>query len=258
MDKRTLGILIGAGAAFLLWKKKSGAAGAAQGALAPATGGDPSYGPLNVYQENTGPSAVGVDGTAGTLKTVKLVTTIGTTAAAFIPVAGPFISAGIAAAGAIASVIIGATAGKPLDSVNAILIAEMPYGYAGRTNVPPAARIYALDRYGWLWPLKAVNECGWSWREVIAVNWKVFSMFPRGAQEVCDVRAIDPIPRSADPSVLRSLFGNDIRFKLGASNDDHGPWEGQTVLPAPGSPAMWAELAGSYKPTVTASPGEFG
>src|SRR3990172_3765019 len=199
--------------------------------------------PTNVYQERAGPNAVQVNPAASTIKTVQMITTLGATAASFIPVAGLFISAGIA------------TAGSPLDPIHNILITEMPYGYTGQENIPPAAAIYALDRYGWLWPLQQVHECGWSWREVIAVNYQVFRMFPRGAKSICKISEIDPMPRSGDPAVLRGLFGNDIRFKLGASNDPHGPWEGGAVSPIPSSPAMWAQIAGGYEPTRVSASG---
>jgi hypothetical protein len=257
--KKLLGLAIGGGVLFMLMSRKKTAA-ADSGDSSTLTGEAIESAldrPTNVYQERAGAGPTPVNPAADTLKTVKMVTAIGATAAAFIPVAGPFISAGIAAAGAIASIIIGATAGKPLDYVNAILITEMPYGYTGRDNIPPAATIYALDKYGWLWHLNQVTECGWSWREVIAVNWKVFAMFPRGKESICKIQEIDPMPRSGDPAVLRGLFGNDIRFKLGNSTDPHGPWEGGEVSPIPGSPAMWAEIAGGYEPTKVSSAGWF-
>jgi hypothetical protein len=257
--KKLLGLAIGGGVLFMLMtRKKEAAAGQDQGStLIGISIDEPLASPTNVFTEKLAPGGVPVNPAASTIKTVKMITALGATAAAFIPVAGPFISAGIAAAGAIASIIIGATAGKPLDYVNAILITEMPYGYTGSSNVPPGAAIYALDKYGWLWHLNQVTECGWSWREVIAVNYAVFRMFPRGRDSICHIEEIDPMPRSGDPAVLRALFGNDIRFKLGNSTDEHGPWEGGEVSPLPGSPAMWAEIGGSYEPTKVASAGFF-
>ncbi len=256
--KKILGLAIGGGVLFMLMgRKKEAATDSSSSSTLVGQPLEQLAAPTNVYQERSGAGPVPTNPAASTIKTVQTVTAVASTAAAFIPVAGPFISGGIAAAGAIASLIIGATAGKPLDYVNAILIAEMPYGYAGQENVPPGATIYALDKYGWLWPLRQVNECGWSWREVIAVNYKVFRMFPRGAASICKIEEIDPMPRSGDPAVLRSLFGNDIRFKLGNSTDPHGPWEGVVVSALPGSPAMWAEIAGGYEPTKVATPGFF-
>ena len=259
--KKLLGLAIGGGVLFMLMTRKKDVADSSSSSSSSTLTGEAIESaldrPTNVYQERAGAGPTPVNPAADTLKTVKMVTALAATAAAFIPVAGPFISGGIAAAGAIASIIIGATAGKPLDYVNAILITEMPYGYAGRDNIPPAATIYALDKYGWLWHLNQVTECGWSWREVIAVNYRVFRMFPRGAASICKIQEIDPMSRSGDPAVLRGLFGNDIRFKLGNSTDPHGPWEGGAVSPIPGSPAMWAEIAGGYEPTKVASPGFF-
>jgi len=259
--KKLLGLAIGGGVLFMLMTRKKDVADSSSSSSSSTLTGEAIESaldrPTNVYQERAGAGPTPVNPAASTIKTVQTVTALAATAAAFIPVAGPFISGGIAAAGAIASIIIGATAGKPLDYVNAILITEMPYGYAGRDNIPPAATIYALDKYGWLWHLNQVTECGWSWREVIAVNYRVFRMFPRGAASICKIQEIDPMPRSGDPAVLRGLFGNDIRFKLGNSTDPHGPWEGGAVSPIPGSPAMWAEIAGGYEPTKVASPGFF-
>ena len=257
--KKILGLAIGGGVLFMLMTRKKGGVTDSSSSSSTTLTGEAIESaldrPTNVSQERAGPNAVQVNPAASTIKTGQTVTALAATARAFIPVAGPFIAGGIAAAGAIASIIIGATAGRPLDPIHNILITEMPYGYTGQENIPPAAAIYALDRYGWLWPLRQVHECGWSWREVIAVNYQVFRMFPRGAKSICKISEIDPMPRSGDPAVLRGLFGNDIRFKLGASNDPHGPWEGGAVSPIPSSPAMWAQIAGGYEPTRVSASG---
>jgi hypothetical protein len=174
------------------------------------------------------------------------------------PVAGAVVGAATVAATALFSIF----SSSPPDPAVRFLIAEMPHNWTGRSNIPPGAVIYALDRCGYLHEVGGEGDLqagGWISREVIAVNWKVFQMMPIGdpiesAREIERAR----MPRPADAGVLRSMLGNDIRLYVGREERLRGPWDADAhIPPTAGSPAMWAEFAGSYVPTRTASPGEF-
>lgn len=169
-------------------------------------------------------------------------------------------------AGAAAAVVtMGATlfsvfASQPPEPVIRLILAEMPYAWSGRSNNPSGnPGVYALDRCGYKHEILAWNQSGYLEREIVAVNWKVFSMLPEGepiytAQEIEHVR----MPRPADPAVLRRTLGTDIRFIIGQEDRVRGPWDPDSqVPPMAGSPAMWAAIAGEYEPTRTPSSGEF-
>lgn len=240
--KQILGLALGATAAFFFFQKKK----AIQASMQPSAGLAASL------AATVTPAAVPApDQTA---QQIRAAGGVAAGAASFIPGAGPAIGTAIGAASSIAATIYSLFQGKPLDPVQHLLIQEMPFNYQGQENVMLGQPVFALDAYGYLHELSSdVNAAGYSWREIVAVNWKIFSMMPK-AESIAHLAEMKgrEMPRPSDPAVLRSVFGNDMRFKLGNSNDVHGPWEGTAnVEPAIGSPAMWAAFAGEYVPTKT-------
>ena len=175
------------------------------------------------------------------------------------PVAGAVVGAGTAVAG----IIAGFFNSTPPEPVIRLLIAEKPYAAWDAGNIPPGATIYALDAFGYLHAVGSEGDlarAGYLDREVVAVNWKVFSMMPL-AGSISSKAQLEStrMPRPADAQTLRGVLGNDIVFYLGNDTHARGPWDGDAnVDPYPGSPAMWAAFAGNYVPTVTASAGEYG
>jgi hypothetical protein len=124
--------------------------------------------------------------------------------------------------------------GKPLDSVNDVLLnrisiqpADPNYPVPVKDNVQYGQPIFALDSLGALHQLVPgtdINQADFSWREIIAVSQSVIDGLPKAGM-ITNRRQIQPIGRPLDAGALRQAFGNDIIFKLGASNDLHGPWE---------------------------------
>ncbi len=257
MDKKAkvLAVLgLGGVAAYFLLKDKS------HSIAVPASG---AAGPLNLTREPSTKYATPPSTRPSPVKTM-----VGTTAqgvaigASFGPVGAVIGGAVGAMGGAILSIFGGSDV--PLEPVSKILITQFPYAYADQGNIPPgngvgadsSKAIYALDRYGYLWPIgRPLNECGWLDREVIAVDWKVFTMMPKGNSAICHPEEIDRMPRPMSADLLRGAFGNDIRFYIGSERNVHGPWESSAnVAPFPGTPAQWSAIVGDYKPpTVTTS-----
>ncbi len=177
-------------------------------------------------------------------------------AGAINPIAGAVVGAGTA----IATTLFTVFAAAPPDPVIRLVIAEMPYAWTERSNLPPEGGRWALDRCGYLHEiLSGLEMAGYDNREVVAVGWKVFGMMPKGtpimgAAEIDHVR----MPRPADPAILRASLGQDVRFYIGRETRLRGPWDADShVPPLAGSPAMWAAFAGEYTPTHTESAGEF-
>jgi hypothetical protein len=132
--------------------------------------------------------------------------------------------------------------GKPLDPVAHVLLG--PLANPPRTDDNyQSSEIYALDSTGVKHSIGRFgsNDYGFSGRDVIAVaRWRLES-WPTGAP------LPDPIPpeayratadgkdgaygynfrgfRPPDAETIREFFGFDAVFKLGNSNDLHGPWE---------------------------------
>ena len=195
-----------------------------------------------------------------------MVKTIGASATAVAGAINPIAGAVVGVVSTIAAAVFPMFQGKPLDPVREILIQEQPYNYvisneqtikATNDNTISGATIYALDACGYLHPLQnEVNAAGYSYRDIIAVNWEILSMLPQLGTPITNVsdlvNAKIDMPRPADAGTLRAVFGNDILFKLGTDNTVHGPWEaGANVPPLPGSPAEWVKIAGTYEPTQT-------
>jgi hypothetical protein len=172
------------------------------------------------------------------------------------PVAG--VVAGVGTA--IATTLFSIFSSAPPDPVIRLVIAEMPYAWTARSNLPPEGGRWALDRCGYLHEILGdLGVAGYDNREVVAVNWKVFGMMPQSTP-ISDAGEIDHVrmPRPADPAILRATLGQDIRFYIGRETRLRGPWDADSrVPPLAGSPAMWAEFAGTYTPTHTESAGEF-
>ena len=198
-----------------------------------------------------------------------MVKQIGASATAVATAINPIAGAVVGVASTIAAAIFPMFQGKPLDPVRNILIQEQPYNYvekdeaairSANNNVIDGSQIYALDACGYLHALQNdVNAAGYSWRDIIAVNWEIFSMMPAIGTPITQVGDLInskiAMPRPADAGTLRAVFGNDILFKLGSDNTVHGPWEaGANVPPLPGSPAEWVKIAGTYEPTQTEVP----
>jgi hypothetical protein len=196
------------------------------------------------------------------------ITAIGGTVAqatALIPGVGVPISAGISVATGIAATIAGIFGGHdvPPDPVARLLIQEQPYNYLGSSNFIEGAKVYAYDEYGYLHEVMATSlaAAGYQNREVIAVDWKVFSMLQLGGTPISDARQLDQIamPRPASPDLIRAVLGNDALFQIGQSLVIYGPHGPGNVAVAPitGTPAWWSAQAGSYVPTQVVSPGEY-
>lgn len=183
-------------------------------------------------------------------------------AGAINPIAGAVVGAGTA----IATTLFTVFAAAPPDPVIRLLIAEMPYNWSVKSN-DPGGPVYALDRCGYLHEVVGgLEQAGYERREIVAVNYKVFSMMPQGTT-ITHANMIEGIrmPRPASGRVLQSVLGNDIRYYLGRSTvlqwpgfpEAHIVGNTSPTTPIAGSPAMWAEIAGEYVPTHTESAGEF-
>lgn len=177
-------------------------------------------------------------------------------AAAINPIAGVVVGA----ASAIATTLFTVFAAAPPDPVIRLVIGEMPYAWTAHSNIPPEGGLWALDRCGFRHEIVGGLEmAGYSSREVVAVNWKIFQMMPVGTpiETAAEIEAVR-MPRPADPGILRASLGNDIRFYIGRETRLRGPWDADShVPPLAGSPAMWAAFAGEYVPTHTESAGEY-
>ena len=250
--KKLLGLGLLGGVGYLLWKK-----GALPGMQAAASPGAASYAVEIAQSGIADPTREAPDYTAA-----RTVSQVGQVASATVGAINPVAGAVVGIASGVAANIIGFFTGVPLEPVAEILIAEMPYAWSERSNIPPGSRIHALDRYGYLHPLVRQDDlgaAGYLDREVIAVNWKVFSMMPQAAA-IAHRSELErtKMPRPSRVDVIRGVFGNDTRFYVGAEERVHGPWEASAIVtPLPGSPAMWADFARDYVPTHTDSPGEF-
>lgn len=210
------------------------------------------YGSQGVAQATPGgPDATGA----------RIAATIGSGAAQIAGSINPIAGVALGAATLAATTLFSVFASQPPEPVIRLIIAEMPYAWTGRSNNPGAANpgVWALDRCGYKHEVLDFDQSGYLEREIVAVNWKVFSMLPEGepiesAAEIEHVR----MPRPADPAVLRRTLGTDIRFYIGREERLRGPWDADAqVPPMAGSPAMWAAIAGEYEPTYTPSAGEF-
>lgn len=131
--------------------------------------------------------------------------------------------------------------GHPLDAVNDILLQPWASPIAAG-NVQPNQPIYAMDKDKVLHKLVTsdINGAKFSWREIIAVSPLLISH--GGFQFGPDITSrdqIDPFPRPAKPEDIRGVFGCDVIFKIGNSNDLYGP---QPLL-APGN-NEWAQKYG--------------
>ncbi len=181
-------------------------------------------------------------------------------AAMINPIAGA-----VTGIGAAVAAFVSLFSSSPPDPVFRLIIAEMPFDWTNRSDGGPRSNAtagpwYAVDRCGYLHELPHdFQGAGYIPREVVAINWKVFQMLPQGepigsSAEVERIR----MPRPASPDVIRRVLGNDARFYTGQNEHLFGPWDPDAHLPPlAGSPAMWAEYAGEYEPTLTASPGDY-
>jgi hypothetical protein len=98
--------------------------------------------------------------------------------------------------------------------------------------------VYVMDKEGVLHEFqgKNLNDAGFSWRAIITVRQAIIDLLTKGSPTT---KASDTTwaSRPDDAKLLRGIFGNDILFKIGDSNDLHGPWESDANIPAkPGSP----------------------
>lgn len=266
MDKRSKILVLGAGAvgAWLLLRKS----GTGSSAIAPALSPVPATEPLNLTTEPSTRSTAPASGrtTASAASTILGTTATGASIGATFGPYGALIGGAVGAIGGTLMTVFGS--GTPLEPVSKILITQFPYAWPERSNIPQgnsggaieASRgIYALDRYGYLWQIgRPLGECGWMDREVIAVDWKVFSMMPKGNALICSPEEIDRMPRPVAADLLRGAFGNNIRFYTGSDPRVHGPWEaGANIPPIPGTPAQWSAIVGDYRPPRITSPGDW-
>jgi len=199
-------------------------------------------------------------GSNSAAKTEAIIKAAGASATAIASAINPIAGAVVGAVSTIAAVVFPMFQGKPLDPVRNVLIQEQPYAYQDQNNFIGGQPVYALDRCGYLHQLLSeINTAGYSYRDVIAVNWEIFSMMPTIGTPITNrndmINAKIDMPRPADADTLRAVLGNDIQFCLGADPTVHGPWEANAnVQPLPGSPAEWVKFAGTYEPTHTDVP----
>jgi len=245
-------------AAYLYWRRTEELA--ASGPAASASGTVAGAGQCSTGLAAQMAAAVKALPPGSTPNTGAIIKTVGASATAVASAVNPVAGAVVGVASVVAGTLFSIFQGKPLDPVVHILIQEQPYAYAERNNTIEGEPIYALDSCGYLHPLQAeVNAAGYSYRDIIAVNWEVFAMMPKigtPVTSVADLRdAGIEMPRPSDAATLRGALGNDILFKLGTDNTVHGPWESDAnVPPIPGSPAQWVAFAGQYDPTETTVP----
>ena len=122
--------------------------------------------------------------------------------------------------------------GHDLDQVNKILLNAFN-SPTTRDNVQFGQPIYVLAEDGTLREVKGdLTKLGFSWRAIIAVDQRIIDVFQKGepvtrVQTKADTwqPGFKPSGRPKDSLGLRKFFGKDILFKLGNSNDLHGPWE---------------------------------
>lgn len=245
--KLLLGLGLGGAMVYLLTRRETPVVPAGQPALATvmASGGIAT----SYVAPSTGPS------------TQQLIGKIGGSAAAVVGAINPAAGAVVGAATVVASLVAGLFSSTPPDPVIRLLLAELPYpDWPVRSNLPPGARVYGPDAYGYLHPLQAsLSAAGYLDREVVLVNSVVFSMMPIAAPYTLSAQ-LDPVamPRPADGQIIRAVLGNSARFYLGRDLTLHGPWESTANAEViAGTPAAWEQIAGTYQPTVTASPGEY-
>ena len=274
MDRRDV-IMLGVGGGILAYfvlrrQSEEAAANAAAAQLQAAALASPSYAVASG-------AAGGVDSTGQRIATTGFAAT---GALAGTMIGGPIGTVIGAATGMLAG-LFGSlfTPELPPDPVTSILIRPGTVDYSAHDLGPFDAPLYALDRFGYLYPLAAGAVVGgksgstpdrwrptsgagtgWLTREIIGVNAYVFAILPQKNTPISYREQLGQYayPRPADAAHIRGIFDYDARFCLGTDLTVHGPWEteARSAQPIAGSPAAYAESA-TYHPTVTATPGEF-
>lgn len=257
MDPATLILAGGAAVFLLLGRRPSRAPAAPAGSAAPPLGVPPpalgaAPAPASELHPSAEAGAIGkaVAGLAGVPVAGPLVAAVAQTEldAAGDIISGHFgaqdvatvaefpVAVTLSAVNAVADLF--GWSGKPLDPVQGVLLTAYTNPPA-HDNVQPPNPVFLLDALGVLHEVvpapgappgtDTINAAGLSWRAIVACDPIFVARLPKGAP-ISHVSQTTPSGRPADADGLRAGLGRDITFKLGASNDLHGPWEeGLTV-----------------------------